>query len=92
LFTTQLPQKTLSMRELEVLELVARGRKNREIALLLEIEERTVRFHMENILDKLQVNNRAEAACHALKKGGSKIDLLPSLGFDTIESVTKTGV
>ncbi|MCK6585164.1 MAG: helix-turn-helix transcriptional regulator [Anaerolineales bacterium] len=37
----------LSARECEVLELIAHGRKNREIALALEIEERTVRFHEE---------------------------------------------
>ncbi len=59
----------LSGRECEVLELLARGRKNREIALVLEIEERTVRFHVGNILDKLNVKNRTEAVYHAFKKG-----------------------
>ncbi len=59
----------LSMREFEVLELVSRGHKNREIALVLAIEERTVRFHVENILEKLQVQNRTEAACYALRNG-----------------------
>jgi DNA-binding NarL/FixJ family response regulator len=59
----------LSDREFQVLELVARGCKNREIALALGIKERTVRFHVENILDKLDVKNRAQAACYAVKSG-----------------------
>ena len=48
-------QDVLSTREFEVLELVARGCKNREIALALDIEECTVRFHVGNIFDKLGV-------------------------------------
>ena len=62
-------EETLSAREFEVLGLIARGRKNREIAQALEIEERTVRFHVENILDKLGVSNRTEAACYAFRNG-----------------------
>jgi DNA-binding NarL/FixJ family response regulator len=61
--------ETLSNREFQVLQLVARGCKNREIARVLAIEERTVRFHVENILDKLNVKNRTEAACHAFRRG-----------------------
>jgi len=59
----------LSQRESEVLELIARGCKNIEIAVALEIKERTVRFHVENILDKLNVSNRTEAVSYAFKKG-----------------------
>ena len=59
---------TLSARESEVLELLARGCKNCEIALALEIEERTVRFHIGNILDKLNVKNRTEAVCYAFRR------------------------
>jgi NarL family two-component system response regulator LiaR len=62
-------EEKLSVREFEVLGLIARGCKNRQIALALEIEERTVRFHIENILDKLGVNNRTEAACYAFRNG-----------------------
>ena len=51
----QLQEQALSDREFEVLELIARGCQNREIAQALEIEERTVRFHVGNILDKLGV-------------------------------------
>jgi DNA-binding NarL/FixJ family response regulator len=65
----QLQKASLSYREFEVLELVARGCKNREIALALLIEERRVRFHVGNILDKLSVKNRTEAAWHAFRNG-----------------------
>jgi len=68
----QASEEILSHREFEVLELIVRGRKNRQIALVLEIEERTVRFHVENILDKLSVNNRTEAVYHAFRKGWIK--------------------
>jgi len=59
----------ISAREFEVLKLIAQGHKNRDVALRLEITERTVRFHVENILEKLGVKNRTEAACVALKQG-----------------------
>jgi DNA-binding NarL/FixJ family response regulator len=59
----------LSDREFEVLELIAGGCKSREMATALGIKERTVRFHVENILFKLQVKNRAQAACCAVKNG-----------------------
>lgn len=65
----QLTKESLSSREFEVLELIARGCKNREIALALVIQERTVRFHVENILDKLNVKNRAEARRYACRNG-----------------------
>jgi len=68
----QLSIEALSAREFEVLGLIAQGRKNRQIALALEIEERTVRFQVENILDKLSVNNRTEAVCCAFRNGWIK--------------------
>jgi DNA-binding NarL/FixJ family response regulator len=67
--TIQLQGVTLSVRELEVLEHVAKGSKNREIALALNIEECTVRFHIGRILGKLDVRNRTEAACCAFRNG-----------------------
>ena len=67
--TTQLQEQALSARESEVMEFIARGYKIRHIALALEIKERTVRFHVENILDKLAVKNRTEAAYYAFRKG-----------------------
>jgi len=67
--TVQLQEESLSDREFEVLELVALGLKNREIALALEIAETTVRFHVGRILDKLKVQNRTEAVYYAFRKG-----------------------
>lgn len=52
----------LTERELEVLQLVAQGLKNREVAGQLVISENTVRTHLRNILDKLHVQNRLQAA------------------------------
>lgn len=59
----------LTGREIEVLALLARGRSNRSIARDLSIAEVTVRTHVSHILDKLGVNNRVEAALHALRSG-----------------------
>ena len=66
----QQPQSMpLSDRELEVLRLVAAGQTNRETGATLYISERTVRFHLRSIYDKLGVNSRAEAAVWAVKHG-----------------------
>jgi two-component system NarL family response regulator len=51
----------LSSRELEVLELIARGARDREIASILVVSEGTVKKHVQNILRKLHARNRAEA-------------------------------
>ena len=59
----------LTVRELEILRLVARGRTNRQIATELEISENTVRNHIRNILDKLQMHSRTEAAMYAVRRG-----------------------
>jgi DNA-binding NarL/FixJ family response regulator len=60
---------TLSIRELEVLRLVAGGASNREAADQLSICEATVKAHLRNIMDKLQVKNRAEAVARAISNG-----------------------
>jgi DNA-binding NarL/FixJ family response regulator len=57
----------LSTREHEVLELVALGKSNREIAQHLYLSESTVRSHIHNILDKLHLDNRVQAAAFSLK-------------------------
>jgi DNA-binding NarL/FixJ family response regulator len=57
----------LSEREKEVLRLVAAGRSNREIAGTLSVSENTVKFHLRNILRKLNVSNRAEAVMVAMQ-------------------------
>lgn len=59
----------LSHREIEVLQLVAQGKRNRVIGDELFISEKTVKNHLSNILCKLQVNDRTEAAVLALKHG-----------------------
>jgi DNA-binding NarL/FixJ family response regulator len=58
----------LSDRELEVLRLVARGLSNREIATELVIAENTVKNHVRNILEKLQLRSRMEAAMYAVRE------------------------
>ncbi len=58
----------LTERELEILELVARGRSNSEIADELVISINTVRNHIRNILDKLQMHSRLEAAMYAVRQ------------------------
>ena len=58
----------LSARENEVLELVAKGFTNPEIASNLSVSENTVRFHMKNIFEKLGVTNRTEAAAWYFKQ------------------------
>jgi len=59
----------LTPREHEVLELVARGGTNAEIASQLGVSENTVKFHMKNILQKLHARNRAEVVAFALTSG-----------------------
>ncbi|MDN5795577.1 MAG: response regulator transcription factor [Intrasporangium sp.] len=58
----------LTKRELDILGRVARGRLNREIARELFISENTVRNHIRNILDKLQMHSRMEAAMYAVRQ------------------------
>lgn len=64
----------LSEREVEVLRLVARGLSNQEIADQLILSERTVRTHISNILGKLHLANRTQAALYALRQGFARLD------------------
>ena len=62
------PGLRLTDRELEVLRLVAKGLNNREIAKQLFISENTVKNHVRNILEKLQLHSRMEAVMYAVKE------------------------
>lgn len=59
----------LTRREMEVLQLLTTGSTNRQIAATLRITENTVKNHLRNILDKLHVDNRVQAAALALREG-----------------------
>ena len=61
--------ESLTTRELEVLRLLARGLRNKEIAARLYVSERTVNFHLANIYQKLSVSGRTEALSKALEQG-----------------------
>jgi len=61
--------EAISPRELEVLSLMAAGKRNKEIAGDLSIAEDTVKMHVRNILSKLQVSDRTEAVTVALRRG-----------------------
>ena len=65
---SQVPGMRLTERELEVLRLVATGMNNREIAKQLVISENTVKNHVRNILEKLQLHSRMEAVMYAVKE------------------------
>jgi NarL family two-component system response regulator LiaR len=60
---------TLTDREIEILQQVALGKTNQEIADELFLSERTVRTHITNILAKLRLSNRTQAALYALREG-----------------------
>ena len=64
----QLPTPRLTDREMEVLKLVAKGLNNRDIAKELYISENTVKNHIRNILEKLQLHSRMEAVVYAVRE------------------------
>ncbi|MGP0224110.1 response regulator transcription factor [Paenarthrobacter sp. NCHU4564] len=59
----------LANRELEVLQLLAAGQRNRNIAMALNISENTVKFHVRNLFRKLEVTSRSEAIALAHSRG-----------------------
>ena len=62
-------EEDLTPRELEVLELIRAGHRNKEIAFQLSISETTVNFHVRNLMDKLRANDRAHAVSIAIRRG-----------------------
>jgi DNA-binding NarL/FixJ family response regulator len=64
----------LTDRENEVLGLLAQGKSNQDIAAMLTITERTVKFHVSSIMSKLSAHNRTEVVSIAVQRGLTKID------------------
>ena len=65
-------RKALTIRERQILKLITEGLSNKWIARKLDICEGTVKVHVKNILSKLEVNNRLEAAMHVLSQSASE--------------------
>jgi len=65
----QMPRPDLSAREVQVLELIVQGLANKQIAYSLNIAEHTVKNHVKNILSKLGVQDRTQAATAAIQRG-----------------------
>lgn len=63
------PDSDLTLREVEVLELLIKGLRNKEISAMLGCAENTTKFHIKNIFAKLEVNDRTEAATVAFHRG-----------------------
>jgi DNA-binding NarL/FixJ family response regulator len=72
--SAQRTQARLTQREQEVLCLLAKGLRNKEIASQLNITERTVKSHVANIIAKLGASSRTEAVSQALKEGRVRLD------------------
>lgn len=62
-------RSTLTARELEILQMIAKGCTNKEIGSALEISDNTVRNHVISIIEKLEVSDRTEAATAAIQRG-----------------------
>ncbi len=67
--TGMLAEPEITPREREILALVAAGKANKEIGAVLGIAEDTVKRHVSSILDKLRVNDRAQATAEAIRRG-----------------------
>ena len=72
-----LTRDPLTARELDILRLVAQGKSNKEIAGQLVIAEETVHAHVSNILSKLHLASRTQAALYALREGIASLDDVP---------------
>ena len=69
LLTARLSRPDLTGREMEILQRIVAGKSNKEIAVTLQISEITVKRHVSNLLDKLQVCDRTQAATAAIQRG-----------------------
>jgi DNA-binding NarL/FixJ family response regulator len=76
----------LSTREMEILQLIARGSSNKEIGRELSISRQTVKNHMSSIMRKLAVNDRTQAAVLALRRGWVRLEDTRPLDQSTQEN------
>jgi two-component system NarL family response regulator len=74
LLAERMSHRSLTSRELEVLQMVAKGMGNKEIAAVLNIAEVTVKLHVSHVLEKLDARDRTEAATMALQRGIIKMN------------------
>jgi DNA-binding NarL/FixJ family response regulator len=74
LLAERVPGSELTARERDVLQLLAKGRSNREVGEALNISENTVRIHVSRILDKLGVTDRTQAVLLAIQRGLVHVD------------------
>jgi len=79
--------RLLSRREKEVVTLLLQGKSNKQIALSLDVSERTIEFHLKNIYAKLQVNSRVELI---LKLGKTAVDFTEKLGESTVDVLDRS--
>ncbi|MEP7342813.1 MAG: response regulator transcription factor [Acidobacteriota bacterium] len=69
-----MPRLPLSAREIEILKLIAQGLRNKQVGGMLNIAEDTVKVHVKNIFDKLDVHDRTQAVTVALQRGIIHLD------------------
>jgi DNA-binding NarL/FixJ family response regulator len=67
--TTQQSYDGLTVREIEILKMLASGMANKQIAYKLTISDKTVRNHVSNMYEKLHINDRSQAVLYAVRKG-----------------------
>ena len=72
-----LTREPLTARELDILRLIAQGQSNKDIAKQLTVAEETVHAHVSNILRKLHLASRTQAALYALKEGIASVEDIP---------------
>ena len=72
--TERIGNSELTKREIDVLKLLTQGNSNQEIAAILKITEGTVKFHVNNILNKLGVSDRTQAVITAFKRGLARLE------------------
>ena len=75
ILSEHLGQESLTASEKRILEMIVKGFSNKEIARNLNISENTVKTHIKNIFDKIDVSDRTSAATTAIKRGLVRVDL-----------------